>query len=408
MRLWHGFALATFAIFAYNLLINASFGEALPHLIKDGLLIAALFFFSQTTYANHTKRLREGIKTPINGKELNLKFRLPTANEENWCVASDINALLARCEEILIGINGSTARLIPMSEELADTYNNFTQKAVLQNNYSNNMINAVGDITTHSSDVSNRTQAIADEVSQGNSAVNECQQSMQDASQVVTRLSEHMDTAQTVLDGLKNETDQIGSIVEVINGIAEQTNLLALNAAIEAARAGEQGRGFAVVADEVRSLAERTRNSTQEVHNMLSCIQQEAANLVEVMEQGHKATQENSNRTATAGEQLQELAHIITRVNDAASAISAAAHQQLQSAEQAQLATQGLTELNNETLEQSKLHNVSKSDIESIAMLVRNQLDLFSISDENWNTERRVISRAEAQPVEEEDDIELF
>ena len=406
MRLWYGFALAAFVIFIIDISLAESFVKALPSLLKDGILLAALYIFSISVFNRQIDEIKQLIKQPLSGETLNLNYRMPT--NDSVSVATEFNTLLNRCEEILIGINGSTARLIPMSEELADTYNNFTQKAVLQNNYSSNMIVAVDDITTHSSDVNHKSQSIAEEVSLGNSAVTECQQSMHDATLVVTRLSEHMDTAQQVLDGLKNETDQIGSIVEVINGIAEQTNLLALNAAIEAARAGEQGRGFAVVADEVRSLAERTRNSTQEVHGMLSSIQQEAANLVDVMEQGHIATQENSERTSTAGEQLHQLADIIGRVNESATAITQAANLQLQSAEQAQQATHGLTELNNETLEQSKLHNVSKDDIESIAMLVKNQLSLFAISEENWNTERRVISRAKVQASEDENDVELF
>ncbi|MGK0440454.1 MAG: methyl-accepting chemotaxis protein [Pseudohongiellaceae bacterium] len=261
MRYWHSFAIAAFAFSVLDIFIAESLSAALPALIKDALLIAGLFMVSRHLINRHIKQLKQEIKAPFQGDTLNLNYRLQESSESGWCLARELNTFIARCEEILIAINGSTARLIPMSEELADTYNNFNQKAVLQNNYSNNMINAVDDITAHSSDVSSKTHTITQEVSQGSIAVTDCQQSMEHPAQVVTSLSGHMSTAQSVLDGLKNETDQIGSIVEMINSIAAQTNLLALNAAIDAARAGEQGRGFAVVADEVRSIAERTRNS---------------------------------------------------------------------------------------------------------------------------------------------------
>ena len=408
MRHWHGFALAAVIVTVTDLFSADTVISALPLLLKDLIIIGGLFFASQYAFNHHITNIKQQLSLSISQDAINLHYRMPAHSESNWCIAQQINTILARCEQAVIGVNASTARLIPMSEELADTYNNFTQKAVLQNTYSNNMINAVNDITAQSTDVTEKTHAIAEEVNQGNSAVTECKSSMDHATQVVTRLSEHMNTAQQVLDGLKSETDQIGSIVKVINDIAEQTNLLALNAAIEAARAGEQGRGFAVVADEVRSLAERTRNSTQEVHSMLSSIQQEAENLVEVMDQGHKATEENSQRTSTAGAQLSHLAEIIARVNASASAISLAADQQQQSAELAQQATQGLTELNNETLEQSRLHDVSKEDIETIAMQVKNQLSLLAIGEEGWNTERRTVSRAQKAEVEEIEEVELF
>lgn len=408
MRHWHGFVLAAIILIIINLNLSAYLNNSTWLLLKDAFVLLALYFITRASITRHILGLKQALNSVIKGKQLDLSYRMPADPEPNWCIAKHLNTLFEQCESAMAEINSSASRLIPMSEELADTYNNFTQKAILQNNYSTNMIGAVSSITTHSNDVTERAHAIAHEVGQGNAAVNECQNSMQSAAQVVSRLSEHMNTAQGVLDGLKNETDQIGSIVEVINAIAEQTNLLALNAAIEAARAGEQGRGFAVVADEVRSLAERTRNSTLEVHGMLSSIQEEAANLVEVMQLGNQATLENSEKTATVETQLIDLVNIIERVNDSAVAISSAADQQLSSAEQAQEATDGLTELNNQTLEQSKLHNVSKDDIENIAQLVRSKLDLFLLSENNWNTERRMISRATVSNAGQEEDIELF
>src|SRR5437660_3794754 len=114
------------------------------------------------------------------------------------------------------------------------------------------------------------------------------------------------DTAKK-MDELGKSSDQIGQIVGVINDIADQTNLLALNAAIEAARAGEQGRGFAVVADEVRKLAERTTTATKEIAQMIETVQQETKLAVSAMEEGTRQVEEGVRTTNKAGEALREI-----------------------------------------------------------------------------------------------------
>jgi methyl-accepting chemotaxis protein len=121
-------------------------------------------------------------------------------------------------------------------------------------------------------------------------------------------------SAQTV-DALGERSDQIGAIVATIEDIADQTNLLALNAAIEAARAGEQGRGFAVVADEVRALAERTTKATREISEMIKSIQNETKNAVVEMEQGVKEVQQGTEDASRSGEALQE---ILAKINEVA------------------------------------------------------------------------------------------
>jgi methyl-accepting chemotaxis protein len=132
--------------------------------------------------------------------------------------------------------------------------------------------------------------------------------SMTEASSSLEQIAKALSGTATVINTLGQRSQEIGGIVGVITSIAEQTNLLALNAAIEAARAGEQGRGFAVVADEVRSLASRTRQATDEISSMIGSIQQETSNAIQTMEQGNRLMEEGLTRNAKVADAL---AHIV-------------------------------------------------------------------------------------------------
>ncbi len=144
----------------------------------------------------------------------------------------------------------------------------------------------------------------------------------------IDNIATTVESAARVLEGLQRETGSIGKILDVIRDIAEQTNLLALNAAIEAARAGEQGRGFAVVADEVRSLANRTQQSTQEIQSMIERLQEGALNAVQEMEKGRDQAHEGVEQVNRAGELLDEINSMVTSISDMNTTIASAVEEQ--------------------------------------------------------------------------------
>jgi len=148
---------------------------------------------------------------------------------------------------------------------------------------------------------------------------------------------------------LGNSSDQIGEIIQVIDDIADQTNLLALNAAIEAARAGEQGRGFAVVADEVRKLAERTTKATKEIADMIKKIQKDTGGAVESIEMGTKEVEKGKELANKAGDSLKSIIKGTTVVVDVVTQVAAASEEQSATSEQISKSIEGINNVTQES-----------------------------------------------------------
>lgn len=189
-------------------------------------------------------------------------------------------------------------------------------------------------------------------------------ESIQQTMTEVTTLSNELSRAQNIINVLAQDSQKIDSILEVITTISEQTNLLALNAAIEAARAGEAGRGFAVVADEVRNLASKTGTSANEIHSMIRHLQETADSAVVAMEQGIDLSSRCKERADQTGGVLDTISDKLNSVTDSSVQIAAAVEQQASVTQEINSNVVNIKNLSDETL------RTSQSSIERTSLLV--------------------------------------
>lgn len=217
------------------------------------------------------------------------------------------------------------------SEQITRKTNENTSQQQLE---ISSVVTATNEMSATSHEVSRLAQSSADDAKQAQDIIHRSQTSLSIAVDGVRSLAEDMKYASDSISQVASRSEDITRIIDVIKAIAEQTNLLALNAAIEAARAGEQGRGFAVVADEVRSLASKTQNSTDEINTMIQSLQSEVSKAVTIIDNSSAKAEASVEQTHQAFSSLEEVVTTTTSITDNADQVAAAAEEQSQVAEE--------------------------------------------------------------------------
>ena len=279
-------------------------------------------------------RMQERMKDVAQG-EGDLTKRIEVgAQDEVAELAKWFNIFMDKLHEILSKVSSNTESLAAAGEEISATARQQAQGADQQKDQTAQVVTAMQEMTSTVQQVSENSnsaaaasQKAAESARQGGKVVEETLSRMRAIAGSVG------ETAKKV-EALGKQSDQIGRIIGVIDDIADQTNLLALNAAIEAARAGEQGRGFAVVADEVRKLAERTSSATKEITGMIRSIQAETKSAVTAMQAGTRDVEQGVELTAQAGSSLHDIIQMSEQVGDMVTHIATAAAEQSAATEQ--------------------------------------------------------------------------
>ncbi len=264
-----------------------------------------------------------------------LSLRAPVLSSDGIGVAAEaFNSLMDSFQQLVVKISQTSATLHDAADELSQVSTTTGKVASEQQGETEHVAGAVREMTATVQDVARSAAEAAAAARQADQQTQKGDKVVHGVISSIQRLAAQIQTAASVVEELESETMSIGSVLDVIRNIAEQTNLLALNAAIEAARAGEQGRGFAVVADEVRTLASRTQKSTQEIQKMIERLQAGAKNAVEAMEQGKGVADSTSGEAREAGNALSEALRAVATISDMNTQIASAAEEQTAVAEQ--------------------------------------------------------------------------
>ena len=236
------------------------------------------------------------------------------------------------------------------------------------------------EMTTTAGTVAEDINHLAAAADESMKATREGDQVVRESVREISKLADEIRSGSEVVASLEKKSQQIGVVIDVIKNIAEQTNLLALNAAIEAARAGEQGRGFAVVADEVRTLAGRTQESTKEIENIIGDLQEGVAQTVEVMSKSVEHAKRSSNQATTIGDTLGAVRDRVSTIGELSSQVATAAEQQSATTEEMNKNVHRISEGANAASEQTATTNQIVEQLVALSSLLKEEMNRFKVA----------------------------
>jgi methyl-accepting chemotaxis protein len=243
-------------------------------------------------------------------------------------LSTAFNRFCEKIEQIIIKVNQTSTQLATAAEELSSTTRQNHENIAQQQNETQQVATAVTEMAATVKEIAENAEGAANSARTADEQALQGKEVVVDVTEAINHLAGEMNSASDVINQLAKESDSIGTVSDVIHGIAEQTSLLALNAAIEAARAGEQGRGFAVVADEVRSLASRTQQATAEIREMIERLQSGTQNAVDVVHRSGDTTLSTVEKAKAAAQSLDQIVSSVVLISDRNTQIASASEEQ--------------------------------------------------------------------------------
>lgn len=301
------------------------------------------------------------------------------SKDEIGMMAQAFNNMLEKFEAIIRQVSTSTTQLATASEELSAVAKDSASNVSEQSHETEQVATAMTEMNATVQEVARSAASAAEAAHSADNESRTGRTVVQQTTSAIQQLAGNVEEAAGVIQDLSQESDNIGSVLDVIKGIAEQTNLLALNAAIEAARAGEQGRGFAVVADEVRTLAQRTQESTQEIEDMIGRLQSGAQNAVSVMEQGRSQAKQGVTQAEGALQALEAIASAVTTINDMNNHIASASEQQSATTEEMNRNILNISGVAEQTAAGTRQTTAAADELSSLAIKLQDMVSQFKV-----------------------------
>ena len=283
--------------------------------------------------------------------------------------------------EVVQSIQANASQLAAAAETLSSVTEQTSQGVTRQQSETQQVATAMNEMSATVQEVAKNAANAATAAQEADTQAKNGHQVVNETVATINALANEVKSTSEVIERLKGDSLGIGAVLDVIRDIAEQTNLLALNAAIEAARAGEQGRGFAVVADEVRTLASRTQQSTQEINEMIERLQSGANMAVEVMEQGTAKAEATVDQAAKAGEALDTITQVVDNIKAMNMQIASAADEQSSTAEEINRNVVNISQIADETSNGAQQTDNASDELARLASDLQEKVARFQVLD---------------------------